>query len=215
MTSRSRTAQDALEQVAWGLRAVPVRAGSRLAPGWMARSARDATRVHLGCGPNVLDGWANLDVSGPRGVVRFDLSRPLPFESGSVDLIFTEHFVEHIRKDQAEALFRECARILRPGGVLRISTPDLRTLIDAYLGGRVDDWADMQWSPATPCDLLNEGMRLWGHRYLWDEDQLRRVLRSQGFTTVQRVAWHESDRDELRDLEIRPFHGDLIVEATM
>ncbi len=147
--------------------------------------------------------------------MRFDLGRRLPFESRSVDFVFTEHFVEHVHLGQARRLFDECARILRPGGVLRISTPDLRTLVQAYLDGDVGEWADMKWRPSTPCDLLNEGMRLWGHRYLWDEEQLTRVLRSRGFSAVTRVAWHESDHETLRGLEIRPFHGDLIVEATM
>ena len=72
----------------------------------------------------------------------------------------------------------------------------------------------MEWSPETPCDLLNEGMRLWGHRYIWDEDRLRGALQHAGLHGVERVGWRQSENEPLRGLESRPFHGDLIVEAT-
>jgi predicted SAM-dependent methyltransferase len=213
MSERSRIAKDALEQTVWQLRALPVRAGSLLAPGVMSRRADGARRAHLGCGPHLLEGWANLDMGGPPGVIRFDLNRPLPFPDDSLERVYTEHFVEHVRREQAEALFRECARTLRPDGVLRVSTPDLRVLVTAYLEGRTGDWADMQWTPASPCDLLNEGLRLWGHLYVWDEEQLTASLLANGFSRVQRVRWHESEHEDLRGLESRPDHDDLILEA--
>ena len=210
----SKVSQDSVEQLVWRAKALPVRVGSLLAPSVMARSSRGARKIHLGCGGNVLDGWANLDMDGPRGVVRFDLNRPLPFPSGSAELVYSEHFVEHVRKDQATALLAECGRVLRPGGVLRVSTPDLAVLVEEYRAGRVGEWSDMQWNPASPCDLINEGMRLWGHLYVWDEAELTAALRRSGFTSVRRVSWHESAHRDLRGLESRPFHGDLILEAT-
>jgi predicted SAM-dependent methyltransferase len=48
----------------------------------------------------------------------------LPFESTSIDFIFSEHFFEHLFFDEALALLRECSRILKPFGVIRISVPD-------------------------------------------------------------------------------------------
>jgi len=48
----------------------------------------------------------------------------LDFSDGVFSFVFSEHFFEHIWPDEAYALFRECFRILRPGGVLRASVPD-------------------------------------------------------------------------------------------
>lgn len=48
----------------------------------------------------------------------------LGFPDGAFSFVFSEHFFEHIWPDEAYALFRECFRILRPNGVLRISVPD-------------------------------------------------------------------------------------------
>ncbi|WP_169744257.1 class I SAM-dependent methyltransferase [Knoellia aerolata] len=180
----------------------------------MAKSARTASKIHLGCGSNLLDGWANIDIAGPPGVVKFDLLQPLPYPSGAADLVFSEHFIEHVRKDQAARLLAECARFLRPGGVFRVSTPDLSVLVEEYRSGRVSEWADMGWLPESPCDLINEGMRLWGHLYVWDESELTAALVRSGFTSISRVARHESAIPDLRGLECRPFHGDLILEAT-
>ena len=206
--------RDAIAQTLWRLRSIPVRMGSRVAPSLMSRRSRGATLVHLGCGDNVIRGWANLDMSGPAGVTRFDLTRPLPFADQSVDFVYTEHFIEHLHKDQAERLLRECGRILRPGGVLRVSTPDLAVLVREYSKSRVTEWEDLGWTPATPADLLNEGMRLWGHLYVWDEGELRQALVGVGFAHMERMPWHESSQRILRGLETRPDHGDLIIDAT-
>ena len=48
----------------------------------------------------------------------------LDFPDGEFSFVFSEHFFEHIWPDEAFALFRECFRVLRQNGVLRISVPD-------------------------------------------------------------------------------------------
>ena len=48
----------------------------------------------------------------------------LDFPDGTFSFVVSEHFFEHIWPDEAYDLFRECLRILRPNGVLRISVPD-------------------------------------------------------------------------------------------
>lgn len=210
----SNAQQDAWEQAYWSVKSVPVRLRSRLVAGWARRRLAGTTKVHLGCGPHVLPGWANLDLDGPPGTVRVDLAHRLPFADRSVELVFSEHFIEHVTRERGVKILRECVRILRPGGVLRISTPDLRVLVEEYLAGRTGEWAADGWAPRSPCALLNEGLRLWGHRFVWDEPELVGVLGQAGFSRIIRVGWRESRHPELRGLECRPFHGDLILEAT-
>lgn len=57
---------------------------------------------------------------------------PLPFESNSIREVLCEHLIEHLAPLHAAALCREVRRVLAPGGVFRISTPDLRTYINAF-----------------------------------------------------------------------------------
>src|SRR5258708_5950758 len=93
------------------------------------------TRLHLGCGGNILQGWANIDRLENDEVINWDLTASLPLQPESVSLIFSEHFIEHITLQQATQLLADCHRALQPDGVLRVSTPNLRKLIDDYLSG--------------------------------------------------------------------------------
>jgi predicted SAM-dependent methyltransferase len=170
-------------------------------------------RLHLACGPNVLEGWANIELTGDGPVIGWDLRRPLPVESGTVEFIFNEHFLEHLELAQGRTLLLDCWRVLRPGGVLRISTPELRKLVDEYLAGRLTEWTDVDWVPETPCRMMNEGMRMWDHQFLYDAPELQRLLRECRFLEVRREEWHQSRHPELRGLECRPYHGEIIFEA--
>jgi len=204
---------------------------SRRGPGGTAHRGREARalrtsglatrRLHLGCGianlghgAKVLPGWTNVDIEGD-GVQTFawDLTDPFPLPAGSIDFIYSEHFIEHLSLADGAALLTECRRVLAPGGVVRLSTPDLRMLVEQYLAGEVREWRDMGWEPATPCDLVNEGLRNWGHCYVYDGPKLMAVLRAAGFSAVARCRWGQSGHAALVGLETRPDHGDCIVEG--
>jgi len=180
------------------------------------RALAGHTKLNLGCGPHILPGWANIDAA-PRsgGAIAWDLRRSLPVAPGSLRFAYAEHFIEHITRAQALTLLRDVRRFLSPSGVLRPSTPDLRFLVAEYLEGRTNEWANMQWHPATPCQMVNEGMRLWGHQSVFDRAELHGTLREAGFDAVADCEWGESAHAELRGRETRPWHHELIVEATL
>jgi len=172
----------------------------------------ELTKLHLGCGPHIFPGWKNYDLEPGPGGIKCDLSRALPIDSASVDFIFSEHFIEHLSRDQGAAFLRECYRVLKPGGVIRISTPDLLQLIYCYLNDIITDWAPT-WAPRTPARLVNEGMRLWGHQFIYDGDELSLALTEAGFKSIAGWDWRDSDHADLKNLEVRPYIGDLILEA--
>lgn len=184
------------------------------AAGRLIAAARQCPRLHLGCGTNVMPGWVNVDDLEAPGVVSWDLRKPLPLADGSIEYIFAEHFIEHILVAEAEALLRVCRRLLKPGGVLRLSTPDLRWLIWKYLTRGLKEWRDVGWLPGTPCGLLNEGMRSWGHHYLYDKAELAGLIERAGFPKPVSVRWRKSKHHALHNLECRPYHRELIFEAT-
>jgi len=165
------------------------------------------------CGAIILNDWVNLDFKPERGGLKWDLTRKLPLDNSSAELIYTEHFIEHLNKPEGTKFIYECHRLLKSGGVLRISTPDLAHLAENYLSRTISGWEPLGWSPATPCDFLNEGMRLWGHQYLYDADELIALLSRIGFENVRLTSWRQSSVPRLADLESRPFRGDLIVEG--
>ena len=170
-------------------------------------------KLHLGCGINRIEGWLNVDIDSPQADLHVDLRQPLPYADAAVAFIFNEHFLEHITRDEGLAFLRECRRVLKPSGVFRVSTPDLRWLIAQYQSGKLDEWTDVGWLPQTPCMMFNEGMRLWGHQFLYDLAELTAVLRQAGFANVSQVEYAKSSHPELIGLECRPWHHELIVEA--
>ncbi|GAB0058707.1 hypothetical protein SIID45300_03062 [Candidatus Magnetaquicoccaceae bacterium FCR-1] len=167
-------------------------------------------RLHLGCGKNILPGWINIDLEPAPEVFCHNLENPLPFLENSVLYVYSEHFLEHLSADGIMTLLGEIHRVLLPGGVLRLSTPDLRVLIDMYLRKDLGEFAALGWSP---CELMNEGMRAWGHRYVMDAEELARRLNAAGFPLVKWLPWRQSSLAELNNLEQRPFHGELICEV--
>lgn len=171
------------------------------------------TKLHLACGTAYLQGWCNIDLDAHAADLHCDLRNPLPFLSNSVDYIFCEHFFEHIDKADGVRFLHECKRVLKPKGRLRISTPNLHYMVQMYLENKIDAWANVQWLPATRCDMINEGMRSWGHIYLYDQEELALAFAAAGFDTLQWQSWHQSTDVNLQNLEYRPFHQELIAEA--
>jgi predicted SAM-dependent methyltransferase len=178
------------------------------------RALAEHSCLHLGCGPNLRAGWANVDMEERAGVIAWDLRQPLPCEPGSIAFIFAEHFIEHVDFNEARRALREWAGLLKPGGVLRLSTPNLAFLIAEYQVGRKEEWSDMGWRPSTPCRMVNEGMREWGHQFLYDAPELELALRESGFSHVVPCRWRESQHAALQGAESRPWHHELIYEAT-
>ena len=165
-------------------------------------------KLQIGAGPLGLDGWLNSDLIA--GDVYLDLERPLPLPERTFAYAFGEHVIEHIAEPKVAGLLAELHRILAPGGVLRLVTPDLRKLIELYedrsseisradysawLGGLTGKRYDQ------PAQLLNDNLRLWGHRHIYDEDDLRARLLAAGFASVERVEPLASAHPPLTDLE--------------
>ncbi len=148
--------------------------------------------------------------------VLVDLRGGLPLKPRSVSRIYSEHVLEHFSLEDGRVLFRDFYNSLEDGGVARIAMPDLANLVSAYLG----DWRRQDWleDPVysdidTASHMLNVGFRSWGHRYLYDFDDLALRLSAAGFSAVSRCEWGKSEHPDLVGLERRP-DSMLIVEAT-
>ncbi|HEX8252166.1 MAG TPA: methyltransferase domain-containing protein [Thermoanaerobaculia bacterium] len=173
-------------------------------------------RVHLGAGGHHLRGWVNVDIVREGVDVLADLATSLPFRSASVDLLHSEDLLEHLDLDAGKRLLAECHRVLRPNGVMRLLTPDLRLLIEkVYLGRepRHVAWCNTHLEASGACESLNMHLRMNGeHRFVYDEEHLTSVLRATGFR-VRRVRFNSSSVPELRYLDLRDFGLNLFLEA--
>lgn len=171
--------------------------------------------LHVGCGTVYLDGWINLDLDAPKIDLKHNLTQKLPFVDNSIDFIYSEHVIEHFTVQQGLALLREFYRVLKPGGVVRIATPDLKyTLFRYFYRWHHQEWIKRygyEWIE-TGAEMVNIALREWGHQYLYDQEELTRRLQEAGFTTVDRKKIQKSDYSPLRSKETRQ-DSKLILEA--
>lgn len=166
-------------------------------------------KLHLGCGHVKFSGWVNVDLDpSVRPDVVADLGGVLPFRDGVAECIHSEDFVDQLELDDAYVLLRDCHRLLRAGGVMRLLTPDLEKLLRLYCGGDaglLDMWRDsvgLPLSVGTLGEVVNRAMRLGGHTFLYDQETLERVLSDCGFSAV-RVDYNQSGVPALRGLDLR------------
>jgi predicted SAM-dependent methyltransferase len=90
--------------------------------------------LNLGCGERFHGSWININfVSTGKNVVAHDLKKGIPFADNSFDVVYHSHVLEHFPKVEALTFIRECYRVLRPQGILRVVVPDLEQIVRMYL----------------------------------------------------------------------------------
>jgi SAM-dependent methyltransferase len=69
----------------------------------------------------------------PGNLLVHDLSQGIPFPDASVDVVYHSHVLEHIDREISRGFIKECARVLRPGGLIRVVVPDFERYCRHYL----------------------------------------------------------------------------------
>jgi predicted SAM-dependent methyltransferase len=156
-----------------------------------------------------------LLLNWPRNILVRDVRRGLPFDSDSVSAVYASHLIEHVEREEASSLVSECHRVLRPGGVLRLVTPDLQQLARNYLAAKpnaataaddfVASWNVFHSRSTQPVLRWYRSFKpLHSHKWLYDGESLRALLERVGFRWVERRGFLDSriPAERLREVEL-------------
>lgn len=186
-------------------------------------------KLQIGAFTNILEGWLNTDIH-PQSLksVTLDATKKFPFPDQAFSYIFSEHQLEHIAYDKGFFMLKECFRILKPGGKIRIAMPSLDRLLQLYnpnlnpLQKRYIEVVNNNCYPGedknNPCFTMNAAYVHWGHLFLYDEKTIQAALEKAGFTNASFYEPGISDDPALTGIEGRLSDTDkyetLVVEAT-
>lgn len=145
---------------------------------WLANT--ELRILNLGGGSNCLEGCLTVDID-PRADAYVDIAKKLPFDDSSIDLIFCEEVIEHVDFQLGRNLLSECCRILKPGGIIRITTPSL-------------DWfANSIVNSTISCGEINEVFYNHGHCYLYTQQALQNHCREVGFINMKNSTYRDPE----------------------
>ena len=158
-----------------------------------------SVKLHWGCGPHHFEGWVNVDGWDSSAVDYIhDLRRTLPFQNESVELIFTEHVLEHFTEQDGQAILQDFYRMLKFGGTARIIVPDFSKFVhndkdagEVFVGS---SWEGMSHAQATN-DLFYNHF----HRAIYDGEMLKCALVRAGFAikNIRATSFRSSRISEL------------------
>jgi predicted SAM-dependent methyltransferase len=173
-------------------------------------------KLHLGAGSTVHDGWLGSDLVPKigKGIIYIDASKRLPFKSNSIDFIYSEHMIEHISYESAKYMIKECNRVLKNKGRIRISTPDLDKYISLFDSNKTATqkefiaFMNKNWlykfsnDNTLPYHILNLNMHAWGHQYIYCKATLSEQLSSANFSQIKKYNNNNSSDPDFVDLEM-------------
>jgi SAM-dependent methyltransferase len=161
-----------------------------------SKRADGQVRLHLGCGNRFIPGFVHVDILPAGHIDHVADVRCLDFAAdNSADLIYACHVLEHFGRLEFRKVLAEWHRVLKPGGILRLSVPDFAACAAVYYEeGLVDGLSGL-------IGLISGGQRdeFDFHKMIFDEPFLSAELRKLGFSEVRRWDWRTTDHAQIDD----------------
>jgi predicted SAM-dependent methyltransferase len=87
-------------------------------------------KLHVGAGGSYLEGWLNVDLEPlDKRIAYMDAAADYPLPDNTIDYVYCEHLFEHLSFLQQMKMLNEVQRVLKPGGVFRVATPNLDAIL--------------------------------------------------------------------------------------
>lgn len=148
-------------------------------------SHKNSTKLHLGCGEGRIEGWCNVDIDClPTVDVVDDIKELKKFDNNYAEMIYACHVLEHLSHQQVIPTLKRWFDVLKPGGELRISVPDIDRIVKIY----IKNWDHFQTPGHSPWIGLIYGgqedqydFHKTGFNFCW----LSKMLQEVGFEKIE------------------------------
>ena len=180
-------------------------------------------KYNLGCGPKLYQNFLNVgywsqlqaetvykDLNGTTNtfMLNHDLRLGVPAADNSLDLVYHSHMLEHLSYVNGIQFIRECFRVLKPGGTMRVLVPDLELWINAYTSNNTfffDQYRAYGGINKEICVTKGSVFMamLHGHEHEcgYDFETLKWLVENNGFSDVKRFLYADGSVENLVDLE--------------
>ncbi len=197
--------------------------------------AMDIKELNIGVSDyNSTEGFANigLDIShSPPTKLNHDVTNKIPIDDSSIEFIYTSHLVEHLKIEDFYFFIKDCYRLLKEGGILRIVTPDLKEWVKSYLNndqelfklhqqimienkGRPWSLIDHEYVQ-LPADYFMTICHNWNHKWLFDYESISYHLKKCGFKNIINTGYRNSGYKDIERVEFNPefYKPSLYIEV--
>jgi predicted SAM-dependent methyltransferase len=135
----------------------------------------------------------------------FDLSRKILLRDNYADFLYSSHFLEHLTKKDGQKFLAERYRTLKPGGLLRISVPDLDYAFKMYQDNKIEDMLGLFF-------YTSDNWGFAAHKHNYNFSYLKDILSNIGFKEINKVEFQKGVCPNCDTLDIYPEHS-LFVEC--
>ncbi len=144
-------------------------------------------KLHLGCGERYIKGYIHIDIDDLQHIdYKTSINDLSMIENESCDLIYASHVLEYFDFEDANEVLLEWKSKLKKGGTLRISVPNLESLILIY--GKTKEVSNIlgplygKWSI--------DGDNIY-HKTIYDKKSLQSILENNGYKGVREWDWRK------------------------
>ncbi|MDO8523670.1 MAG: methyltransferase domain-containing protein [bacterium] len=177
-------------------------------PPKLPRNHDERLLIHLGCGEQDDPRYVNVDAVAYPHVHYIAKVDTLPmFASGSADLVYACHVLEHIEYPKMERVLTEWYRVLKPGGIVRISVPEFEKIVAIYKA----EGMERALPPLMGAEDATHGF----HRTAFSEEYLSTLLKRVGFRETRRWDPEKAADYAFNDWAKKLVHGKFPISLNM
>ena len=160
-------------------------------------------KVHLGAGKRNWPDWINIDKADFPHIHYRDITK-LSFRNNEVDICYASHLIAYTDRQEIVPILNEWKRVLKPGGILRLATPDFDAIgnlivlnkypLEAFLGPLYGK--------------MSMGDKTIYHKTVYNFESLKLLLEEVGFKDVKKYNYWETDHAQFDDHSMAHFPND-------